>query len=96
MVFKKESQSNNTKFKKGHFYHPNKGKLQKNRSSETLKPYLRPDQNQCDQINISSENPSVRFLHPTETSISQIQKCAEVGQDKMYAFFESLKFIFGC
>ena len=26
MVFKKESQSNNTKFKKGHFYHPNKGK----------------------------------------------------------------------
>ena len=97
MVFKKKSQSNNTKFKKGQFYHPNKGKTpEKNRSSEPFKPYLRLDRNQYEQINFSSENQSVRFLRPTATSISEIQKCAEADPDKRYAFFESLKFIFGC
>ena len=97
MVLKKESQSNNTKFKKGHSTIQIRGKLRKkNISSEPLKPYLRLDRNQYEQINFSSENPSLRFLRLTATSISEIQKCAEVGPDKRYAFFESLKFIFGC
>ena len=29
----------------------------------------------------------MQFLHMTATSISEIQKCAEVGPDKRYAFF---------
>ena len=63
-----------------------RGKLRKNRSGELLKPYLRLDRNLYEQINISSENQCVRFLHQTATSI-EIEKCAKGGPDKRYAFF---------